>query len=197
MTASCVIRHPYSAVSIVVPEAIRIHVMTFVGKLIQDIKARFNLDVEYIHAVPRDHTPTQMTEEQTFIGKRIDRLLELPRLAREGATLKNVSDNMRALTACIAMFIAIGLAYKSPFIAGKVIALLWGCWTFVYAALACLQAGILFGTALQDFLPRKHLYTRFKNARYWIIYFISCLAVYFVFGAVFLILYSLENMSIK
>jgi hypothetical protein len=39
VTASCVIRHPYSAVSIVVPEAIIFHVMTFARKLIQDIKA--------------------------------------------------------------------------------------------------------------------------------------------------------------
>lgn len=39
MTASCVIRHPFSAVSIVVPEAILFHAMTFVRKLIQDIKA--------------------------------------------------------------------------------------------------------------------------------------------------------------
>lgn len=138
-----------------------------------------------------------MTEEEIYIGKRIDRLLELPRLAREGATLKNVSDNMRALTACIAMFIAIGLAYKSPFTAGKVIALLWGCWTFVYAALSCLQAGILFGTALYDFVPREYLYKRFKKARYWIIYLLSSLALYFVFGAVFLILFSLEHMLIK
>jgi hypothetical protein len=138
-----------------------------------------------------------MTEEETFIGKRIDRLLELQRLSREGATLKNVSDNMRALTACIAMFIAIGFAFKSPFVAAKVIALLWGCWTFVYAALACLQAGILFITALQDFVPRVHFYRRFKNARYWFIYLFLLLALYFVLGAAFLILFSLENMSIK
>ena len=39
VTASCVIRHPFSAVSIVVPEAILFHAMTFVRKLIQDIKA--------------------------------------------------------------------------------------------------------------------------------------------------------------
>ena len=39
MTASCVIRHPYSAVSIVVPEAILFYTMTFARKLIQDIKA--------------------------------------------------------------------------------------------------------------------------------------------------------------
>ena len=138
-----------------------------------------------------------MTEKETFIGKRIDRILELPRLAQEGATLKNVSDNMRALTACIAMFIAIGLVYKSPFVAAKVIAFLWGFWTFVYAALACLQAGLLFGTALQDFVPREYLYRRFKNARYWIIYLVSILTLIFVFGAVFIILFSLEHMSIK
>ncbi len=138
-----------------------------------------------------------MTEKETFIGKRIDRILELPRLAQEGATLKNVSDNMRALTACIAMFIAIGLVYKSPFFAAKVIAFLWGCWTFVYAALACLQAGLLFGTALQDFVPREYLYRRFKNARDWIIYLVSFLAMYFVIGAVFLIVSSFQSMAIK
>jgi hypothetical protein len=38
VTASCVIRHFYSAVSIVVPEALIFHVVTFVRKLIQDIK---------------------------------------------------------------------------------------------------------------------------------------------------------------
>ena len=138
-----------------------------------------------------------MTEEKPFIGKRVDRLLDLPRLAQEGATLKNVSDNMRALTACIAMFVAIGFAYKSPFFAGKVVAFLWGSWTFVYAALACFQAGLLFATALHDFVPRKYLYRRFKNARLWVIYPISILAVYFVFGSVSLILFSLDHMSIK
>ncbi len=40
MTSSRVIRHPYLAVSIVVPEALLFHTMTtFVRKLIQDIKA--------------------------------------------------------------------------------------------------------------------------------------------------------------
>jgi hypothetical protein len=138
-----------------------------------------------------------MTKEEFYIGKRIDRILELPRLAQEGATLKNVSDNMRALTACIAMFIAIGLVYKSPFVVAKVVAFMWGCWTFVYAALACLQAGLLFGTTLQGFVPREYLYKRFKNARDWIIYLVSILAFSFVFGAVFIILFSLEHMSIK
>ncbi len=138
-----------------------------------------------------------MTEKETFIGKRIDRILELPRLAQEGATLKNVSDNMRALTACIAMFIAVGLAYKSPFLGGKFVALLWGCWTFAYAALVCLQAGLLFGLALHDFVPREYLYRRFENARYWTIYLVSSVAMCFIFGAVFLIHFSLEHMTIK
>jgi hypothetical protein len=138
-----------------------------------------------------------MTKEEIYIGKRIDRILELPRLAQEGATLKNVSDNMRALTACIAMFIAIGLVYKSPFVAAKLIAFLWGCWTFLYAGFACLQAGILFGTALQDFVPRDYLYRRFKNARDWIICTFTILAFIFFCGAVFIIHFSLEHMSIK
>jgi TctA family transporter len=138
-----------------------------------------------------------MIKEEIYIGKRIDRILELPRLAQEGATLKNVSDNMRALTACIAMFIAIGLVYKSPFVAAKVIAFLWGCWTFLFAALACLQAGLLFGTVLQDLDPRDYLYRRFKNARDWIIYLVSILAFIFVYGAVFIIHFSLEHMLIK
>jgi hypothetical protein len=164
-----------------------------VGGVKKGTKCYIKLPVAFAAKTPGCY----MTEDQTYIGKHIDRLLELPRLAREGATLKNVSDNMRALTACIAMFIAIGFAFRSPFFAAKGIALLWGCWTFVYAGLACLQAGLLFGTALRDLMPRKYLYGRFKNARDWIIYLFSFLAMYFVFGAVFLILFSLEQMSIN
>jgi hypothetical protein len=39
MTASFVIRHPYPAVFIVVPEAILFHAMTSARKRIQDIKS--------------------------------------------------------------------------------------------------------------------------------------------------------------
>jgi hypothetical protein len=85
---------------------------------------------------------------QSAFSSFIERFTEAERLQREGPTLKNVAENMRTLMALVAMFVAVGVLYRSPHAGIKVLALLWGAWCLTYTLLAALQAGLLFALVL-------------------------------------------------
>lgn len=49
-----------------------------------------------------------MKRIRLFESKLAARFLEVDRLAREGATLKNVAENMRTITIAVTMLIVVG-----------------------------------------------------------------------------------------
>jgi hypothetical protein len=138
-----------------------------------------------------------MIKEKAYLGPRLDKLLELEKLDREGATLKNVSDNMRALTACIGIFIAISLVFKTSLIQAKIIATIWGVWTAAYALLACLQSGLLFATLVQDLFLMRLLEARSERLKDCIAYIFALISVLFVIGGIVMIEASISHMINK
>ncbi len=135
-----------------------------------------------------------MTQDKKFIGPYLDHVLELEKLDREGATLKNVSDNMRALTACIGIFIAISLAFQTPYTQLKVIAVVWGIWTTVYGGLACFQSGLLFATAMQDLFLKNLMKGRSDRLKDWVAYVFTLMSMAFMFGGIVMIEASIRHM---
>ena len=51
--------------------------------------------------------------DKPYIGEILDRVLELEKLDKEGATLKNVSDNMRTFMVFAAMLVAVSAAVRA------------------------------------------------------------------------------------
>lgn len=88
------------------------------------------------------------------------RFLEIDRLAREGATLKNVAENMRTITIAVTMLIVVGLLMDIPTSVIRVAAIAWGCWALMYALLAAAQAGILFVLLLGEVVLLKRILIR-------------------------------------
>lgn len=123
-----------------------------------------------------------MENKNQFIGPRIDRIIEVERITREGATLKNVSDNLRALTVIVAFAFAIGLLWKEAYPAAKLVAVLWGSWLLFFTAMTILQSGFLFMVAVSDniLVPYFH-----KKQKLWpfIAWLFACLTFAFIMGA--------------
>lgn len=101
-----------------------------------------------------------MKRIRLFESKLAARFLEVDRLAREGATLKNVAENMRTITIAVTMLIVVGLLMDVPASVIRVAAIAWGCWALVYALLAAAQAGLLSVLLLGEVALLKHILIR-------------------------------------
>ena len=82
----------------------------------------------------------------------LDKLIDMDKIEREGATLKVVAENMRTLLACIAMFVGVAALYfHNPngweF---KCFAIFWGLWIAIYTLLAAIQTAFILTFALRD-----------------------------------------------
>ena len=130
---------------------------------------------------------------------KLSRILELDRLEREGATLKNVSDNMRSLSACIAIAIASSVAANANLenAAGKIAATFWGAWAAAYAILACIQSGFIFIEALKEFLSITHIKSWPAWAKDLFAYIFGLAALVFAASAVTIISTSIAQLSAK
>ncbi|WP_258015400.1 hypothetical protein, partial [Stenotrophomonas maltophilia] len=106
------------------------------------------------------HLGRAMKRIRLFESKLATRFLEVDRLAREGATLKNVAENMRTITIAVTMLIVVGLLMDVPTSIIRVAAIAWGCWAFVYALLAAAQAGILLALVLGEVPLLKNILIR-------------------------------------
>jgi hypothetical protein len=93
--------------------------------------------------------PNSLETEKGFFSYAL-RLIDMERLIKEGATLKNVSDNMQSIAVSVAMFVAVVFIFKSPTLSNKFIAVIWGIWIVYYALLSILQSFILFIVAISD-----------------------------------------------
>ena len=129
-----------------------------------------------------------MGNNQPFITAYVDRLIEVDRLYSEGATLKNVSENMRALAVFIFVFAAISALWQSSNVAFNLAAIFWGFWTIAYAAMAALQCGILIGCAIGDALPWTRIRRANSFVQHLVLMILSLMAMMFVLTtAIFLV----------
>ena len=125
-----------------------------------------------------------------MFNAKIDRLIESERLFREGATLKNVAENMRTLMVCVAMLLATGALTSNPYLSAKVVATIWAVWTLVVTVLAALQAGQLFLQLVEE----NAFPLRIRSLPAWAVTSIAMVvattALCFIVGAVLLVLSS-------
>ena len=122
-------------------------------------------------------------------GDLLDRLIDLDQISKKGATLKIVSDNMRALLACIAMFVAVVVLYnhQSNHWFYKASAVFWGIWTAIYAILASLQASFIMGFALFDSVVKIIHPDLFKQYKHQIVWFVVAINMVIIFGTLLLV----------
>ena len=89
-----------------------------------------------------------MSSKRHLISPYFEELLELDRIFQEGATLKNVAENMRSLMVFVAMFVLVAALFKTGGLGNQVFAVVWGMWTLFYTVLASIQSGALFLVAV-------------------------------------------------
>lgn len=125
----------------------------------------------------------------------IERLIEVDRLAKEGASLKNVAENMRTIVVMVAMFIAIGAMLTSPHWPVRALAVVWGVWTIVYSSMATLQAGFLLVLALYELPSMRRFINSSTMTKRVVAYSFAVVTVVFMVSAFLVLATSFEVLA--
>lgn len=142
-----------------------------------------------------DELVKKEVDTKYFVGATIDRLIEVERITREGATLKNVSDNIRSLTSFVAVFAVIKVIYTETLWQIQLIAILWGAWAFTYAMLASFQGGLLFISFIGENVLNKYFSKSPSLVKNTLAYIFTLLTIFFMLGAAVVISKSIDLLS--
>lgn len=130
-----------------------------------------------------------MEQKVVFLGHHIDRFIEAERIEKEGATLKNISDNLRSLAVVVAFSFAATALWNRPETLSKVLSILWGTWIAFVGLMTALQSGLLFLLVITEYLYKPYANKLSSNKIYnrllpLITYFFAVIAFLFIFGAI-------------
>lgn len=125
----------------------------------------------------------------------LDRTLDLDRIQQEGPTLKVVTENMRALLACTAMLAACTYMFQHQpnSLVTQIPAVLIGIWTVLYVFLAAFQFFAIIGFAVLTWLCQIVRPEVIKRNIHNLAATFGILALFGVFGILFLVLTSVSR----
>jgi hypothetical protein len=126
------------------------------------------------------------------LGDLVNKLIDSERLVKEGATLKNVSDNLRSLTVLVAMFVVIVAALKMQHPLFVVAGVLWGVWISWYMFLAVAQTSLLCMLALADGFIGPEIHKWPERQRDILLLVLACVTLFFAYCAIFVLLVSFK-----
>jgi hypothetical protein len=126
--------------------------------------------------------------ERLFLGPKIDYLMDIERLNREGPTLKNVSDCFRSIAVCVTMLVLVSVLYKNLDNYRKIIAIVFWLWIFWYTILSSLQATFLFMMSVLVWLPKWSFNKKNEIRPVWV-YVISWLSMLMMYAIFFTVLF--------
>ena len=126
------------------------------------------------------------------LGDLVNTLIDSKRLINEGATLKNVSDNLRSLTVLVAMFVVIVALLKMQQPIFVVAGVLWGIWIAWYMFLAVAQTSLLGMLALADGFMGPQILNWTYRQREILFWALGCSTLFFAYCAIFVLVVSFK-----